>query len=157
MPVFTGEERSFGLEQPVERPAIIPDDVLKILRQNSDISTCPVSEELRNTIPASWYEASEVHLNGASQGDLIVKAKNACFWGPNLGPFWIFKGTAHHGHRLVLSTVAVGLDVLTTQTKGLHDIRMFAFVSLEPSYVRYKFDGNEYQAVSHDQRRLADK
>ena len=138
------EQTRFGLEEPIDRPASIPEDVLKILRQDSDVTTCELEAGSRDRIPATWYEASRIHLDGTNRADLIVKAKNACLMGPNLGPFWVFRKTAG-GHDLVLSTVAVGVQILKNKTNGLRDIRIGAIVNLQPSYVTYRFDGHAYQ------------
>ena len=138
------EQVRFGLEESIDRPVPLPEAVLKILRQDSDIRACDLEQNSRDTIPAMWYEASEIHLDGPTESDLIVKAKNACLWGANIGPFWVFRKTPN-GHSLVLSTVALGLQVLKTKTNAFRDIRAGAIASLKPSYVMYKFDGHNYQ------------
>lgn len=142
--VNRAEQTRFGLEEPINRPVPIPEDVLKMLRQDSDISACDLESNSRDSIPSTWYEASQIHLDGPSQIDFIVKAKNACLWGANIGPFWVFRSTSN-GHSLVLSTVAFGLRVLSTKTNGLRDVEAGAVVSLKPSFVIYKFDGQHYQ------------
>ena len=143
--VNRAEQTRFGLEEPINQPVPIPEDVLKMLRQDSDISACDLEQpNSRDSIPSTWYEASQIHLDGPNQIDLIVKAKNACLWGANIGPFWVFRGTSN-GHSLVLSTVALGLRVLSTKTNGLRDIEAGAVVSLRPSFVTYKFDRQHYQ------------
>jgi len=139
-----GEQMRFGLEEPLEQPAPIPEDVLEILRRDSDVRTCEIEGGSRDAILATWYEASQIHLDGPNEIDLIIKAKNACLWGPNINPFWIFRGT-RNSHRLVLSTIALGLQVLKTKTNGLRDVRGGAIVRLKPNYVTYKFDGRTYQ------------
>ncbi|HKV64459.1 MAG TPA: hypothetical protein VJO16_21310 [Candidatus Acidoferrum sp.] len=139
------EQTKFNLEERVLRPATIPEDVLKVLRENSDFRTCDVEAGSRDNVPATWYEASQIHLDGLGETDLVVKAKNACMMGPNLGPFWVFRKTAE-GHILVLSTDAVGVKILKSETNGLRDIRTGAVANLKPTYVIYKFDGRVYQA-----------
>lgn len=144
-PESRGEQSRFGLEQPVDRPAAIPPDVLKILRHDADIRTCTIEADERDKIPAAWFEASEIHLSNVNEFDLVVKPTNACLWGPNLGPFWLFRNT-DRGHQLVLSTVAVGLRVLNTRTNGFRDVRAGAIVGAsQPRYVTYKFDGRVYR------------
>lgn len=138
------EQTRFGLEEPINHPVPIPEGVLKILRQDSDISACDLEPNSRDSIPSTWYEASQIHLDGPNQIDFIVKAKNACLWGANIGPFWVFRGTSN-GHSLVLSTAALGLRVLNTKTNGLRDVEAGAVVSLKPSFVTYRFDGQRYQ------------
>jgi hypothetical protein len=136
----------FSLEEPVNHPIPIPEDVLKILRREADITACEISPEERSRIPPSWFEASWVQLDGPREEDLVVKAKNACMWGPNLGPFWVFR-SSRNGHCLVLSTVAVSLQVLKSSSNGLRDIRTAAIVSQEPAYSDYRFDGHTYHLV----------
>jgi hypothetical protein len=138
------EQTRFSLEEPIKHPVPIPEDVLKILRQEADITTCEIRPEERSKIPPSWYEASGIRLDGEREEDLIVKAKNACMWGPNLGPFWVFRSSVN-GHYLVLSTVAVSLQVLKSSTNGLRNIRTAAIVTRQPAYSDYRFDGHTYQ------------
>ena len=141
LPQQSQEQTKFSLEEPITHPMPIPEDVLNVLRQRTDISTCETRPEERNKIPPSWYEASRVRLDGGREEDLVVKARNACMWGPNLGPFWVFRSN-REGHELVLSTVAVSLEVLRSRTNGLRDIRTGAIVTSEPAYSIYKFDGH---------------
>src|SRR5207302_2873984 len=142
------EQMKFGLEQRVHRPVVIPGDVLTILRQKSDLQTCNVEGGSRDKVPETWYEASQIHLDGTNEADLLVKARIACMMGPNHGPFWVFRETVD-GHSLVLSTLAAGLQILNTKTNGLRDIRTGALVGLKPSYVTYQFDGHAYQPNEH--------
>ena len=52
-------------------------------------------------IAASWFEAAQIHLDGPEAIDLLVKAKDGCLFGANIGPFWIFRKT-QHGYELLL-------------------------------------------------------
>src|SRR5260370_35483464 len=79
--VGRAEQIRFGLEEPINRPAPIPVDVLRILRQDSDVRACEVEAGSRDVIPAAWYGASQIHLDGPSEIDLIVKAKQDLQWG----------------------------------------------------------------------------
>lgn len=138
------EQHVFGLEQPIDRPVPIPDEVLKILRHNSEVSACDLGSASLDSIPADWYAASEIHLGDPKKSDLVVKAKNVCLFGPNIGPFWVFRRTTE-SYRLVLSAQAMALKILSSKTKGLRDISTQTMIGVRPSFERYKFDGRAYQ------------
>jgi hypothetical protein len=149
------EQVRFALEEAVDSPVPIPDDVLNVLRRESEISTCALGSGSRDAIPSTWFEAARIHLDGPRESDLIVKAKNACLWGPNIGPFWVFRKTPS-GHTLVLSTTALGIQVLDSKTNGFRDIKAGAIATLKPTYVMYRFDGHSYQPDQEIGGRLPD-
>src|SRR5579885_943417 len=81
------EQTRFSLEEPIKHPVPIPEDVLKILRQEADITTCEIRPEERSKIPPSWYEASGIRLDGEREEDLIVKPRTHACGGRISDPF----------------------------------------------------------------------
>jgi hypothetical protein len=63
------EQTRFGLEEAVTRPASIPDGVLSILEDDSEVraSRCVVKDQTADKISASWFEASKIHLDGPKE------------------------------------------------------------------------------------------
>lgn len=107
-----GQEMSFGAEEPFARPVAVPDGVLQILRRDERVRRCLSGDNMAPTeLPPSWFMASVVNLNNDRRPDLIVRADNACMFGANIVPFWIFRNTAR-GYELVLQVHTLGVTIL---------------------------------------------
>ena len=140
------EQMRFGLEESVDLPVPIPDAVLAVLSSDSAVRTsgCVDQGQSALEISASWFEASRIHLDGPEEIDLLVKAKDGCLFGANIGPFWIFKKTPH-GYELLLATSALGVELLRSRTNRHKDISAGAVAGSKVVTVFYKFDGRSYQ------------
>jgi hypothetical protein len=140
------EQMKFGLEGSVIQPVPIPDAVLAMLRTDSEVRTsrCVDEGQPSPSVSASWFEASQIHLDGPVEIDLLVKAKDGCLFGANIGPFWIFKKTPH-GYALLLAVSALGVEVLPSRTNGHKDVSAGAVAGGKAVSVLYKFDGRRYQ------------
>jgi hypothetical protein len=145
------EQSSFSVEREPKRPVNVPDDVLEILRQDEGNQKRLVN----GPIPASWFAASEIHLNDDDLADLVVMANNPRLLGANIGPYWLFRNTPH-GYELVLRESALILDVLTVRTKGYRDVRLVALSAKEKFTVLYRFNGNEYEIARSSQAPIRD-
>jgi len=138
------EQTHFGAEVAIREPTKIPADVLSILREDKRNQTCLGDGESPASITGSWFIGSRIQLSANSDADLIVTAQNKCLLGANLVPFWVFRKT-RETHELVLSTNALGLDVLNTRTNGYRDIRTGSATAESVRTVNFKFDGKEYR------------
>lgn len=145
-----GESR-FALEQPVNRPVAIPDGVLHTLSQEPDVvgSSCWERAQPSKEISSSWFEASQIHLARTDKIDLLVKAKDGCLFGANIGPFWIFRGTGKK-YELVLAVSALGVEILDSKTNGYRDISAGAVASGRSVRILYKFDGRRYREMESE-------
>jgi hypothetical protein len=74
----------------------------------------------------------------------MVKAKDGCLFGANIGPFWVFRNTGKR-YELVLSVSALAVEVLGAKSNGYRDILAGAVASGQSVSVLYKFDGHRYQ------------
>ena len=139
------EQSSFNAEdETVERPAALPEGVLIILRNDPGIlNTLKVDKLLPGQLPLAWFLASEIHLGGHDQTDLIVMGVGP-LRGANVNTFWIFR-KAPQGYELILNEVAHDLRVLRTRGKGYRDIRLAAVVSQAAVTLLYRFNGHKYQ------------
>ncbi len=137
------EQVSFGLEQAVDRPVPVPDEVLIILKTDPDVITSGCLDRSQLSGKTSLFEASQVHLSGPEEVGLLVKAKNACLFGANIGPFWIFRKTSQR-YELLLSVSALGIEILPGKTNGFRDVSAGAMAGGKVVYVLYKFDGHKY-------------
>jgi hypothetical protein len=110
---------------------------------------------------ASWFVASEVHLAGPQQRDLIVlpspevhQPDYMCFHSAgSFQCFWVFRAS-HGPYQLVLKTFAFGIDVAQARRHGYRDI-----LTVSPSdagkfltTVTFRFDGTHYQEYGRQTR-----
>src|SRR5258708_39479065 len=67
------EQTGFGAEQRVRHPVALPSDVLDVLRKNGEVQrACLKRVGSPDRIPASWFTASQIHLNNDKLPDLVV-------------------------------------------------------------------------------------
>ncbi len=71
---------------------------------------------------------------------------NVCLLGANTAQMWVLRKT-QTGFQIVLSQVGLGMNVLSTRTRGLRDIRVGAAVGGYADEIEYKFDGRSYQVA----------
>lgn len=139
------EQTIFGAETEIASPVNVPEDVLEALRSDKRNQTCLAENESAKKIVASWFSASKIHLNSDGLPDLVVTATNPCLFGANLHPFWIFRKTPR-GHKLVLSVSALGLEVLSTRSKGYRNIRTTVATATTVGNTVFRFDGIKYNS-----------
>ncbi len=155
------EQSDFGIElevAPIQRPVALERAALDALTDDAGVASCLENEGLSpKVLPANWFVASEIHLDGANESDLVVLpggrlpdtpkgeiSPNACFLGANTGQMWVLRST-QRGFKLVLSQIGLGMSVLTTRTNGFRDIEIGAFVGGYDDSINYKFDGESYK------------
>jgi hypothetical protein len=111
---------------------------------------------LAEELPANWFVASEIHLEGPNEIDLIVlpggripdtppgePSANACLVGANTSGFWVLRKTPL-GFLVVLSEMAHDLEVLKTRSHGFRDIRLYT-ISLSSTLIQdFRFEGRHY-------------
>jgi hypothetical protein len=158
------EQSDFGIELeavPIQRPVTLRRAALDALSKDASVASCLENEGLSSKeLPANWFVASEIHLDGANESDLVVLpggrlpdtpkgeiSPNACFLGANTAQMWVLRNT-QRGFKLVLSQIGLGMSVLTTRTNGLRDIEVGAAVGGYDDSVDYKFDGESYKIAS---------
>jgi hypothetical protein len=143
---------------PVQRPIQLPERALRILSKDDRVASCLEYNELKpEDLRADWFVASEIHLDGPNERDVIVLAgdrlpdtppgepsQNACLMGANTAQFWVLRETAS-GFVLVLSEPAHDLEVLRTRTKGFRDVRLSAATARSMTILTYRFNGRSYE------------
>jgi hypothetical protein len=136
-----GEQSEFGAEdQKWDRPVPVPSSVLQILR--SAMKASP--EEL----PAEWLLASEIHLSGPNEIDLLVMGVGGLTL-PHAAHFWVFRRKRGQ-HELVLTTGGDSLTVLNRKWKGFREIQVYNNTASTTAGTIYSFDGQRY--VVHSQK-----
>jgi hypothetical protein len=150
----TGKEQaSFDADssRQITRPVPLPDSVLQILAQDREVVAC-MNE---NPIPpgaslASWFVASEIHLDGPEEADLVVLpvAQGSPFFclhsAEGIGWFWVFRPVAPH-YQLVLKTAGLGLIIRDARHHGYRDIQSGAAFGTHSSETTYRFENGEYR------------
>jgi len=157
-----GEQSGFSVEleiTPVQKPVALSGKALLVLATDKHISSCLDSQNLpAEKLPANWFVASLIHLDGPNEQDLIVLpagrlpetpkgeiSANACLVGANTGGFWVLRQTPA-GFRLVLSQMASGLSIMKTRSNGLRDIQLYTHASVsEHAITDFRFDGIQYR------------
>jgi hypothetical protein len=159
------EQSQFSMETgavPVRSPKDLPQGALQLLREDRMILNCSQAAKMQpDQVPASWFVASEIHLDGSVEKDLVVQgrdlhltpAPNRCLMGANVAPFWVLRKT-RTGYSLVLSVAAHDLGVLETRSKGFRDIEAFAMTAVTGFSATYEFDGEKYQVSRTDSKPL---
>jgi hypothetical protein len=157
----TGEQSGFSYElgiDPVQKPAALSGEALRTLATDKHISSCLDRRSLPpEKLPANWFVASLIHLDGPNELDLIILpagrlpetpkgeiSANACLVGANTGGFWVLRRTSA-GFQLVLSQIAHALEVLESSSNGLRDIRLYTGALSEHTIVDFRFDGSQYR------------
>ncbi len=139
----------------LERPVEIPASALDVLRDTLSRGTVNCLKSRGTTpkqVPASWFLASAVHLNGPNEVDLIVlpnvpsiaKPGNSggCLLPANGGPFWVLgPGIASERYGLLLAAYGHRLEVLDSRANGYRDIQMGTIRTA----LLYKFTVHQYQ------------
>jgi hypothetical protein len=145
----SSEQVQFSAEdEGVKQSVSIPPDAWSILKKDSSVLEVLASQNLQpDQLPASWFVASEVHLDGPNRRGLVVIGKGM-LQGANVTTFWVFT-QGPNGLKLVLTLPAHDLSIKSTWTKGYRDIQTTMMTAGRVSTATLRFDGKEYR-VSGD-------
>jgi len=100
------EQFAFGIEleaEPVQRPVELPRAALDALSEDSRVARCLGRNGLSaKQLPSNWFVASEIHLDGPDEADLVVLpggripdtpegsiSPNVCLIGANTAQMWV--------------------------------------------------------------------
>ncbi|MGB6822175.1 MAG: hypothetical protein WBE21_08850 [Candidatus Acidiferrales bacterium] len=160
--LFSAEQDD--VDEPVLHPVSLPAGALRVLGESEDVTSCLKREGVpRDKIPASWFVASRIRLDGPRETDFVVlpnltlnagpEGPNAamCFLGANIASFWVVRKTSH-GYQLALAVRSHDLEISKNRTKGLRDIKAIAIMQAGTyiSTVIYRFDGKTYRQSKVD-------
>jgi len=141
------EQRHFSAEDAkVKRPVRLPPAVAALLAK--DLYVGGMFLLLRSDLeqlPEKWFQASEFHLAGPEERDLIVMGVGQ-IRGTNAVMFWIFR-PRDDGYDVILDgTPAHDLVVDVSRTKGYRDIELISATRVAVSVEHCRFDGDAYPA-----------
>jgi len=146
----------------MEKPVEIPAGALQVVRDtlHRGVVNCLNGHSITpEQAPASWFAASEIHLDGLEEVDLIVQPNlpkivahdvplgegAGCLLGANVGPFWVIRRNASGRYGLLLETYALGLVVLDSRANFYRDIQTVASTATTRTTVLYKMAVAQYQ------------
>jgi len=160
-PPNQAEQSDFGIDsdEPMQRPAELPRTALDALSEDKRVAGCLNENGLSaKELPSNWFVASQIHLDGPKEVDLVVLpggripgtpagevSPNACLVGANTAQMWVLRQT-QTGFQVVLSQAGLGMNVLSTRTNSLRNIQVGAVVGMAyGNTTEYRFDGKQYQ------------
>jgi len=140
----------------IARPVPLPDSVLQILSNDSEVVACRKENPIPpGASPASWFAASEIHLDGPREADLVVLPvaqgdRLMCFHSAEgIGWFWVFRQVGAH-YALVLKTAGLGLAIRDARHNGYRDIQSGAAFGTHSSQTTYRFENGKYHEYRSD-------
>lgn len=162
------EQSAFSYDDPapVRHSAKLSRAALDALSKDKRVASCLKMNNLNpQELPANWFVASEIHLDGPDERDLVVLpggrlpdtpagevSQNACLVGANVAQMWVLRNVQNH-FQLVLSQIALEMEVLQARTNGLRDIKVGAVVGMAyDASIIYKFDGQTYKIAARNSR-----
>ncbi len=125
------EQTDFGSDSDLDRPVPVPPTALDALR-----SALKTPE-----LPGDELKASEIHLAGPTETDLIVPR----LAGSHAALFYILRPTSN-GYQLIFDSGGDGMTVLRSRSHGYRDLKVSVFTQAGRSQdtVIYKFNGRRY-------------
>jgi hypothetical protein len=145
------EQVMFAMEGvPVLRPVNLPEDALRVMRQNKTVLDCLEEGQSNDEVHGTWFIASEVHLTASGETHLVVMpsyslgpSDGGCLLNAHTMPFWILAKRGRT-YTILLEANAQVLSVLSTVSHGHQDILTTAANLNETTKWLYRFDGEKY-------------
>ena len=127
------EQTEFGADADLDQPIPVPEAALKALRN--------VLKATSDELPAERLQASEVHLDGPTEVDLVVPV----LAGSHAAFFYILR-PASDGYELIFDSGGDSMTVLRTRSHGYRDLRVVGITMAGAAQTRvvYRFDGRKY-------------
>jgi hypothetical protein len=160
------EQSGFGTEEVpgeprIKRPLPVPDAALQILKTDGGVKSCLEHNRLApGQDLGPWFIASEIHLGGPHEADLVVVPtfrgrEGMCFQSAaGIGLFWIFLKSGEQYH-LALKTWGGGLEILGSRSNGYRDIQTGTLGQAGRflTTVTFHFDGARYQKYQEETKK----
>jgi hypothetical protein len=152
------EQLYFTEEQPLQHPTTLSPDVLKVLLERKEVKEgMRFANSSEWNDPAKLFHASEVHLDGSDEIDLVVigirplsrhslslRELYSYGFSDDNGWFWVV-GSARKNPKVILFAGCNSLEVMNSRTNGYRDIAAWS-PARETTNTIYHFDSKEYKA-----------
>lgn len=142
----TNVQTIFDLEGDVRKKAALPAAVIATLKSDERVDQC-FQEKGAGVDETKWFAASAIDLNGDKRADLIVKAADACLFGANQGPFWIFQNLPD-GYQKILTAHGLQLAVLPKKAGAFRQIKISRVVAMKPSSEIFSYRSGKYKPAA---------
>ncbi len=144
----SGEQTHFSAEDDaVRRPMVLPDGALRVIKEDPYVAGMLQDQAPAATqIPKGWLMASQVHLAGPGENDIVVVA-SGLLMGANITSFWVLR-PSRVGYELLLTAQGHDLLIRHSRSKGYRDIELLSSTAVTVSTVSFKFDGRKYTGHS---------
>jgi hypothetical protein len=140
----------------IARPVPVPDSVLETLANDAFVVACVKDNRIpSNTAPPSWFAASEIHLDGPNETDIVVLpvalgSPYFCFHSAEgFGWFWVFRKTGKQ-YEPVLKTSGLGLRVLDSKHHGYRDLQSESQIGGTNRETRFRFENGRYRVYQKE-------
>jgi hypothetical protein len=130
-------------EENVKRPIALPEEALALIAKDPYVMELLKDQRPEEAQLSTWLSASEVHLDGPKEKDIIVVAKGPLS-GANVTTFWILRPSSR-GFEVMLTVPAHDLVIQNMRSKGYRDIEALAATAVRVSTIYFRFDGNQYK------------
>ena len=141
------EQRLFNrIDRPVERPVAVPPPIVQFLSRDQHIAEILESQSLLpEQLPPAWFRASEVHLAGPGERDILIIGAGPVP-GANVTTFWIFRPTGTGYEPLLNGAPALALEIMKRRTNGYRDIKLSSATAMEVSTTGVPISGRRVPA-----------
>lgn len=135
----------------ITHPVPVPDPILETLTKDVSVVACVKDNPIpSNTALASWFAASEIHLNEPNETDIVVLpaaqgSPYLCFHSAEgIGWFWVFRKTGRQ-YEPVLKTSGLGLRVLDSKHNGYRDLQSESQIGGTNTETVFRFENGRYR------------
>jgi hypothetical protein len=147
----------------IDKPVKIPEGALQVLRDLSrSPADCLKDSVTPSQVPASWFIASAIHLNGPDEVDLVVLLNEpaiahpdipgGCMLPANGNYFWVLAPESGSGkYKLLLESYGHGLNVLNSRTNHYRDIQIGMANLNGATTLLFKFATQQYELAEKKQ------
>jgi hypothetical protein len=149
----SSEQRVFGAEdESFKQPFVFPRSILDILSRDAMVVDSLQENGIPpENLPASWFQASAIHLAGPTEQDVVVMG-HCPVCGANVTPFWVFR-PAETGYNVIFFGGGLALSISRQRSNGYLDLET-SLVSTQKAWRGvWRFDGSRYRLVPENNKR----
>jgi hypothetical protein len=153
-PGTAAEQRFFNIEDAIQHRVELSDKELSVLSSDKLMKEEQGAESPIAKLTQDGLEAAEIHICGSSERDLVVIGYGSPYLGANVGPFWIIRDLAA-GPKVVLSAIALGLNVDTKRSNKCLNVQTMASTAVEVTTTEFHFNRDQYIVFRQKQEKVA--
>lgn len=144
---------SFNAECTIEHQTSLPQRALEAIvtspLSKSVLEDCANFDSAPSDISSSWFEATEVNVDGHLGSGLLVRGNHDCLHGAHIVQFWILAKSGS-SYKTLFTARADAITILRTHTGGYSDLELTfiygAGATIEK--VRLRYTQGSYKVAS---------